>query len=114
MFMDRAERQLRLIAEVVVMSKDQGLELWLRGGWAMDFFLGRITREHRDIDWFAWSGDATGLAAALAGRGYRPVPGVPPEQQLDVVKDGEDLSFNLLDRDEAGRVVVAGGPWAGS
>src|SRR5256885_2125082 len=74
MFMDRAERQLRLIAEVVVMSKDQGLELWLRGGWAMDFFLGRITHEHRDIDWFAWSGDATGLPAALAGPRHRPAP----------------------------------------
>jgi Aminoglycoside-2''-adenylyltransferase len=110
----RADRQLRLIAEVVAMTVECGVELWLRGGWAMDFFLGAITRDHRDIDWFAWAGDAGVLGVELDRRGYRRVDGVAPDRQLDVVKDGEDLSFNLLRRDESGRVVVAGGPWAGS
>lgn len=108
-----AGRQLRLIAEVVALAADTGLELWLRGGWAMDFFLGEVTRVHRDVDWFAWAGDADALAAELERRGFTPVPGVPPEQQLDVAKDGEDLSFNLIRRDASGRIVVGGGPYAG-
>ncbi|WP_329258329.1 hypothetical protein OG417_20490 [Actinoallomurus sp. NBC_01490] len=110
----RAGRQLRLIAEVLAASAGCGAPVWLRGGWAMDFFLGAVTRDHRDIDWFAWVDDAERLGAELAGRGYRPVAGLPPEQQVDLVKDGEDLSFNLLRRDASGRVVVGGGPWAGS
>jgi hypothetical protein len=110
----RTGRQLRLIADVLAARAECGVPVWLRGGWAMDFFLGEVTRDHRDIDWFAWSGDAERLGAELARRGFRPVAGLPPEQQIDLVKDGEDLSFNLLRRDESGRVVVGGGPWAGS
>jgi hypothetical protein len=39
--------------------------------------------------------------------------GPPPEPQLDLVKDGEDLSFGWLATDSAGQVVVGGGPYAG-
>lgn len=80
----------------------------------MDFFLGEVTRDHRDIDWFAWAGDAPALGEALTRRGYQRVPGLPAEQQLDFLMDGEDLSVNLLRRDETGRVVVGGGPYAGA
>jgi Aminoglycoside-2''-adenylyltransferase len=47
------------------------VELWLRGGWAMDFFLGRGTRDHHDIDWFAWATDAPVITAQLLERGFR-------------------------------------------
>jgi hypothetical protein len=110
----RADRQLRLIAKVVAVTAEYGIEVWLRGGWAMDFFLGEVTRDHRDIDWFAWSSDGASLDVRLGRRGYRRMPGPPPDQQLDMVKDGEDLSFNLLRKDDTGRAVVGGGPWAGS
>jgi hypothetical protein len=36
----RAERQLNLIGETVDLAESAGVEVWLRGGWAMDFFLG--------------------------------------------------------------------------
>ncbi|GAA2860013.1 hypothetical protein Acy02nite_56150 [Actinoplanes cyaneus] len=64
------QEQLEAIVEVTAL----GLEVWLRGGRAMDFFLGRVTRPHRDVDWFAWSSDAGRLAAALTGRGYELLP----------------------------------------
>ncbi|MFE7477772.1 nucleotidyltransferase domain-containing protein [Streptomyces sp. NPDC057575] len=110
----RADQQLRLIAEAVEVAGALGVPVWLRGGWAMDFFLGEITRDHEDIDWFAWADDAGDLAEGLLQRGYQPVPGSPPDLQLDFVKDGLENSFTLLDRDTAGCVVVAGGPWAGA
>jgi hypothetical protein len=105
---------LRLIEEVVTAAAGRDVQVWLRGGWAMDFFLGEVTRDHRDIDWFAWTGDADVLGAELVRRGFRKVPGLPPDQQIDLVKDGEDVSLNLLRRDEGGRIVVGGGPYAGS
>jgi hypothetical protein len=52
------------------MAAELNVPVWLRGGWAMDFFLGQVTRDHADIDWFARAADA-------------------------------------------GRPLVAGGPWAG-
>ncbi|MFF5440212.1 nucleotidyltransferase domain-containing protein [Streptomyces achromogenes] len=111
---DRARRQLGLIAGVLESAESAGIPLWLRGGWAMDFFLGEVTRDHGDVDWFAWARDAPALAALLARLGHTPVPGPPPGLQLDFVKDGLDSSFTLIDRDAAGRVTVAGGPWAGT
>ncbi|MFF5537595.1 nucleotidyltransferase domain-containing protein [Streptomyces cinerochromogenes] len=111
---ERARRQLGLIAEVLEAARGGGIPLWLRGGWAMDFFLGEATRDHGDIDWFAWAQDAEPLARALTRLGHTPVPGPPAGLQLDFVKDGLESSFTLVDRDAAGRVTVAGGPWAGT
>ncbi|MFD3806820.1 nucleotidyltransferase domain-containing protein [Streptomyces sp. NPDC058611] len=110
----RSEHQLRQIAEVLGTARGLRVPLWLRGGWAVDFFLGTVTRDHGDIDWFARADDAGILAEGLLRLGYRPVPGPPPELQLDFAKDGLESSFTLLARDAAGRVVVAGGPWAGA
>lgn len=110
----RADRQLGLIGEVVAIAADARVEVWLRGGWAMDFFLGEVTRDHVDIDWFAWAADALVLRDALLRRGYQLVDGPPMTQQLDVARDGEELSFAWLARDEVGHVVVGGGPWAGA
>jgi hypothetical protein len=109
----RADRQLELIAEVVAIASDVGVEVWLRGGWAMDFFLGEVTRDHVDIDWYAWAVDAQVLQEALLRHGYQVLDGPPVEQQLDVTRRGEELSFAWVARDEVGNVVVGGGPWAG-
>ncbi len=109
----RADRQLRLIADTVAMSERLGVEVWLRGGWAMDFFLGRVTRDHVDIDWDAWIHDAAAMTAALSADGYEAISGPPPDQQLDVAKDGLEMSFAWLARGHDGEVVSAGGPYAG-
>ncbi|WP_229070413.1 nucleotidyltransferase domain-containing protein [Actinoplanes sp. DH11] len=105
------QRQLAAIAEVAAI----GIPVWLRGGWAMDFFLGEVTRAHRDVDWFAWATDAPGITAALTGRGWQLLPEPPHDRQLDFVRDGVDLSLALVTTaGDDGTVVVAGGPWAGS
>jgi hypothetical protein len=105
-----ADRQLAAIAATVAL----GVPVWLRGGWAMDFFLGEITREHLDVDWFARRDDGPRLAAALVERGYELLPEPPHDRQLDLVKDGVEQSFALIAEDGQGRVTVAGGPWAGA
>ena len=90
MDVNSAEHQLQLIADVRATCQSIGAPVWLRGGWAMDFFLGRVTRDHADIDWFAWAGNANGIISALAGRGYVVVAGSPAGQQVDLAKEGED------------------------
>lgn len=110
----RVARHLALIAEVSTVAARAGTPVWLRGGRAMDFFPGQVTRDHGDVDWFAWDGDARVLSDELLTRGYRECPGPLSDQQLDFVKDGEDVSFALLAKDASGRLVVAGGPWTES
>ncbi|HEX6508397.1 MAG TPA: aminoglycoside adenylyltransferase [Chloroflexota bacterium] len=108
------ERQLALIREFASICTAASIEFWLRGGWAMDFFLGRITRNHEDIDLFVWAEDAPRLAGKLQRSGFVELRGPPPEVQRDFTKNGEELQIALLDRNRAGEVVVAGGPWAGA
>jgi hypothetical protein len=70
----------------------------------MAFFLGEVTRD---------ANDAAAITAALLERGYQTIPGPPPEQQLDLVNDGEELSFVWLAMNSTGQVVLGGGPYAG-
>lgn len=107
---ERAHRQLRLIDEFATLAAGAGIECWLRGGWALDFLLGRITRPHADIDLFVWAADAPLLLRLLQEYGYAEVGGPPPEQQRNLVKAGEELHVTLLKRNELG-VVTAGGRW---
>jgi hypothetical protein len=102
--------QLRLIGETVEVANALGVEVWLRGGWAADFRLGEVTRDHEGVDWFAWAKDASRLAEGLGRQGYEPVPGAPPAQRLDFAKCGVASAFALLDRDPVGRATLAGEP----
>ncbi|MBG0560995.1 nucleotidyltransferase domain-containing protein [Actinoplanes aureus] len=115
MEIDLDNRQLAAIGEVVDLAQRLNVRVWLRGGWAMDFFLGEVTRPHTDIDWFAYHDEAPQLATALIEHGYTLAPEPPSRvQQLDLSRDDVEHSFALLATDSTGRPVVAGGPWAGS
>ncbi len=43
-------KQLEIIKNIVIRAEEEGLVLWLDGGWAIDFLLGKISRDHSDID----------------------------------------------------------------
>jgi hypothetical protein len=80
----------------------------------MDFFLGRVTREHKDIDLFVWAKDVPKLVHELERTKFVEQNGSPPEMQRDFTKDGEDVQVALLAKNARGQIVVAGGPveWA--
>ncbi|SCG57886.1 nucleotidyltransferase domain-containing protein [Micromonospora inositola] len=107
-------RQLETVRAVVAWCAAARIAVWLRGGWAMDFHLGEVTRPHVDVDWYCWRADAERLAVLLRDQGWRPDPRMPAELQLDLLRDDVELSFAYLDRDADGRLVVGAGPWAGT
>jgi len=107
----REARQLELIHEFTRLAAETGNDCWLRGGWALDFLLGRVTRAHEDIDLFIWADTAPRLLPKLKEKGYEEVGGPPPEQQRNLTKDGEEFHVTLLEENELG-VVTAGGRWA--
>lgn len=101
------------IAELVTLADDLGIPVWLRGGWAMDFFLGCLTRDHADIDWFALTGDGRWLADGLIGQGFQDVTATAPGQQIDLVRGDVLHGIGLVQLGSQGEPLVAGGPWAG-
>ncbi len=108
----QADGQLAAIAETVGIARRLDRPLWLRGGWAMDFALGRVTRPHVDVDWFVWADDLPAFADALVLRGWHDQAESVAAQQIDVERDGVEMQFAPLAWAD-GRIVVGGGPWAG-
>lgn len=113
--LDLCARQLRVIIDIDELAAEQCLGAWLCGGWAVDFVLGEITREHANVDWFVRAEDAGRLVDSMVDAGYQLVMRpATPGRQLSLVLDGVEVDIGLLAGGPGGRVVVAGGgPWAG-
>jgi aminoglycoside-2''-adenylyltransferase len=107
------KRQLAAIGAAVAAAEIGGIAIWLRGGWAMDFFLGEVTRPHLDVDLFCWADDADRLALALAGCGFAPDPRVQNELGRDYFYGDVEVQVHTLGRDADGHVIVPFGPHAG-
>jgi Aminoglycoside-2''-adenylyltransferase len=110
------DTQLRLIDELVHVLADAEVDFWLRGGWALDFHLGEVTREHDDVDLVAWLADGERIRALLGPLGYvhAPLPNDRPELGLRLRKDSEEVAFVFVERTKGGALVTRGyeqWPW---
>jgi hypothetical protein len=95
---------------------------WVAGGWAIDLWLGAVTRPHQDLEIGIWRSDQAALRSHLAGwdllkavRGAAGGEWVPwpagdplvlPVHQVLARRGGEEpaeIEFFLNDADEAGR-----------
>ncbi len=71
---DEAAAQLAALSALDGILERLGLDYWLFGGWAVDFWVGRITRIHDDIDLAVWLDDYPGIRQALEAAGWRYEP----------------------------------------
>jgi hypothetical protein len=53
--------------DAVVVLSALGAPWWIAGGWALDLFLGKVTRAHKDLDVGIFRKDAAIVVAALTG-----------------------------------------------
>jgi lincosamide nucleotidyltransferase A/C/D/E len=76
-----------------------GVRVWLDGGWAVDAWLGRQTRIHRDVDILIESKAAERLVGALRAAGYDDVPRDDTKPWNFVLGDaaGREVDFHLID-----------------
>ena len=63
--------QLAAIGRLDEATSGAGLDYWLIGGWAVDFWVGEITRRHEDVDAIVWRRDEDAIKAALEGTGWK-------------------------------------------
>jgi Aminoglycoside-2''-adenylyltransferase len=103
---DTNEVQLGLIQEVGGVLGQAKIRWWLRGGWAIDFHLGRVTRRHDDVDLVTWLRHRGRIRRLLLAAGFREVGGYRPPQ-LVVEKFGEEVSFLFITRHDR-QIVVPG------
>ncbi len=70
----KAAEQLAAIESLGRALDDAGIDYWLFGGWAVDFWAGRVTRDHGDIDAVAWRRDYERIGEALLAAAWRHTP----------------------------------------
>ncbi|HEY2266261.1 MAG TPA: hypothetical protein VGI96_26830 [Streptosporangiaceae bacterium] len=108
---DRALAQLRVIHLVAHTLRAAGCSAWLFGGWGLDARIGRITRDHGDIEFWVDRTDGERSKAILAGAGATVLTTQPPEEACDFTWDGTDFSTAYFDRQPDGTFTVLG-RWA--
>ena len=104
--------QLRIIKAVVNALDEVGIPAWLFGGWGLDARVGRITREHGDVEFWVERADAGRSKAVLTGAGATALATQPPEESCEFTWDGADFSTAYFDRQPDGSSIQLLGRWS--
>jgi hypothetical protein len=108
---ERAAAQLRVIRAVTGALGAAGISAWLFGGWGLDARIGRITREHGDIEFWVQGADAGRSKSALAAVGATALATQPPAESCEFTWDGVDFSTAYFDRQPDGSFSQPAGRW---
>lgn len=105
---DKSSAQLRVIHLVVNALRAAGCSAWLFGGWGLDARIGRITRDHGDIEFWIDRTDGERSRAVLVEAGATALATQPPEESCEFTWDGTDFSTAYFDRQPDGTFTVLG------
>jgi hypothetical protein len=77
---DQQRAQLRLIRSVIETLRAGEIRAWLFGGWGLDARIGRVTREHGDVEFWVERSDADRSRTILVQAGAMVLMTQPPEE----------------------------------
>ena len=95
---EKTEGQLRIIRDVVAALQAADISAWLFGGWGLDARIGRITREHGDVEFWVERVHAERSKALLVEAGATTLPTQPPEESCEYTWDDVSFSTAYFDR----------------
>lgn len=107
-----AEAQLRVIRKVVAVTQAADISAWLFGGWGLDARIGRITREHGDVEFWVERIHAERSKAVLVDAGATALTTQPPAEACEFTWDGADFSTAYFDRQPDGSSIQLLGRWS--
>ena len=109
--MDKSTRiQLDLLRELAQLLGGARVRFWLRGGWALDFHAGQITRDHGDIDLVARYRQRSRIKRLLEENSYRVVE-LGDLASVHFSKRGQDIALAFIWTEETARMVTPGREW---
>jgi hypothetical protein len=109
---ERAAAQLRVIKAAITVLEAAGIPAWLFGGWGLDARIGRITREHGDVEFWVERIHAGRSKIVLVRAGATALTTQPPEEACEFVWDGVDFSTAYFDRRPDGSFSQPLGRWS--
>jgi len=99
---ERTEGQLRVIRNVIAVMRAAHISAWLFGGWGLDARIGRITREHGDVEFWVERTQAERSKAALVKAGATVLSTQPPEEACEFIWVDVPFSTAYFDRQPDG------------
>ena len=96
---ERTKQQLSALADVAARLEGAGIDYWLFGGWAVDFYAGSVTRTHDDVDLAVWHENVPRIAELLEADGWRHAPHDDEDGGTGYERDGVRLEPTYLVRD---------------
>jgi hypothetical protein len=105
---DKALAQLRIIHLVVNALRMADCSAWLFGGWGLDARIGRITRDHGDIEFWVDRTDGERSKTILIEAGATALTTQPPEESCEFMWGDTDFSTAYFDRQPDGTFTVLG------
>ena len=106
------EKQLRVIRKVIAATEAADIPAWLFGGWGLDARIGRITREHGDVEFWVERIRAERSKAVLVEAGATALTTQPPEEACEFIWDGVPFSTAYFDRQPDGSFGQPLGRWS--
>ena len=95
---EQASLQLSALDEVSASLQKAGIDYWLFGGWAVDFYVGSVTRLHGDVDLPVWFVDVSQIAKLLLANGWRHAPFDDEDGGTGFERGGVRLELTFLVR----------------
>jgi hypothetical protein len=90
----------------------RGISAWLFGGWGLDARIGRITRQHGDVEFWVERINADLSKAALVEAGATALATQPPSESCEFTWDGVLFSTAYFDRHPDGSSIQLLGRWS--
>jgi len=101
------DQQLLALREITGRLDNRALAHWLFGGWAVDFYVGRMTRPHGDIDLAVWSHDADEIEALITRHGWKQAPAPDDNGGTGYEQDSIRLELTYILEGASGEVLIA-------
>jgi hypothetical protein len=102
---ERTTAQLRVIRSVTDALSAGDITAWLFGGWGLDARIGRITRDHGDVEFWVERTNAERSREVLIGAGATALTTQPPEEACEFIWDGVEFSTAYFDRQPDGSFI---------
>ncbi len=93
------------MAQVGKLLDQAGYGYWLFGGWAVDFYVGAVTRRHDDIDLAVWLHEAPAIGSLLETEGWQHKPTAEEDGGTGYDRGTVRLELTFLVED-TGRVFI--------
>ncbi len=101
-------RQLALIRALTTTLTQGKQRAWLFGGWGLDARIGRVTRDHGDIEFWVDRKFAAAVQPLLTNAGARPLDTQPPEESTEYAWNGVMFSTAYFDAQPDGTFTPRG------